>query len=188
MGTIPRGSIDSANLRSRTNSASVAEGDDDHTTADGGALDGPAAAVQLIAYLLRAGLPFAEEARNFIVFIKKCLPSHLISMDSICFVLTFPLLRCLQSLMFAPLIFACCAQMYQIRGFAVLAHILRNRDPALITEDVLAACVDVVTASAPLRMLWIRGLRFLLCDRRLWCSTSWNVKIQVRRLYFLCNR
>lgn len=69
--------------------------------------------------------------------------------------------------------------MFQIRGFAVMAHVLRNRDVSLVSEDVLGECMEMLNATLESRALWLRGLRFLLCDRRLWCSTQWRVKLQV---------
>lgn len=69
--------------------------------------------------------------------------------------------------------------MFQFRGFPVLAHVLRHRDVALITEEVLDNCLLAIDAVFDNRPLWASALRFLVCDRRLWCGTAWRVKLKV---------
>ena len=71
--------------------------------------------------------------------------------------------------------------MFQVRGYAVMTSVLRdvvNRN--VLSPSTLAACREAVLCVSHIKPLLIRGVRFLLCERRLWCMAPWTVKMQVR--------
>jgi hypothetical protein len=70
--------------------------------------------------------------------------------------------------------------MFQVRGYAVMSLALRDlASKSVLSLSTLAACREVVFCVSRIKPLLIRGVRFLLCDRRLWCSAPWVVKMQV---------
>ena len=75
--------------------------------------------------------------------------------------------------------------MFQIRGYAVLSLVLRDlASKSVLSLSTLAACREAVYCVTRIKPLLIRGVRFLICDRRLWCSAPWVVKMQVRLVAF----